>query len=72
MKTYTNNPRKPMMYGGMAKKKPRKKAQAGGMMTATPDQMAQQKRQQDMMMNTAMSMPRTGMGMMYGGKAKKR
>lgn len=73
MKTYTNNPRKPMMYGGMAKKtKPRKKAQMGGMMSATPDQMAQDNLKNDMIMNTAMGMPRTGMGMMYGGMAKKK
>jgi len=84
MKTYNNGPRKgmmysgaarrkPMMYGGMAKStKPRKKAQMGGMMSASPDQMAQDKRQQDMMMNTTMSMPRTGTGMMYGGMAKKK
>jgi hypothetical protein len=44
----------------------------GGMMSATPDQMAQDSRKNDMIMNTAMGMPRTGMGMMYGGMAKKK
>ena len=57
MKTYGNGPkgmryggmnRKPMMYGGVAKKKPRKKAYGGGMMSASQPQ-------QNMMQNNTMT-----------------
>jgi len=83
MKTYTNGPRKgmmyggaakrkPMMYGGMAttKKKPRKKAQAGGMMSTTQGQQNQMKDKQ--MSMPGMSMPGMSMmpGMAGGGKLK--
>ena len=73
MKTYNNDPRKRMLYGGMAKykpmmnggmatkKKPRKKAYGGGMMTATQPQ-------QNMMQNQMMQKPM--MKMAGGGEAK--
>jgi hypothetical protein len=70
MKDYSNQPRKPMMYGGTAKKK----AMAGGMATgmSSPNMMSQKTQ-------TQAQQPRVGMGgmsvpptMMYGGKAKKK
>jgi len=59
MKTYTNQPRKPMMYGGMAGKK---MAMGGKPMAKNPET-------GEMMPTYAMD----GKGkMMYGGKAKKK
>ena len=71
MKNYSNSTRKPMMYGGMAKKK----AMGGGMATSTsgmtsPTMVAQKAQKQA-------QQPRTGMGgastprmtMSQGGKA---
>ena len=60
MKDYMNKPRKPMMAGGMAggMKGGMKKDMSGGMMPkATP---------------ANVDMTRASMGMMYGGKAKKK
>lgn len=60
MKMYTNQPRKPMMYGGMADKK--KMAMGGKPMAKNPET-------GEMMPTYAMD----GKGkMMYGGKAKKK
>ena len=60
MKMYTNQPRKPMMYGGMANKK--KMAMGGKPMAKNPET-------GEMMPTYAMD----GKGkMMYGGKAKKK
>lgn len=60
MKMYTNQPRKPMMYGGMAGKK--KMAMGGKPMAKNPET-------GEMMPTYAMD----GKGkMMYGGKAKKK
>jgi len=60
MKMYTNQPRKPMMYGGMANKK--KMAMGGKPMEKNPET-------GEMMPTYAMD----GKGkMMYGGKAKKK
>jgi hypothetical protein len=70
MKDYSNQPRKPMMYGGTAKKK----AMAGGMATgmSSPNMMSQKTQTQAQQPRTGMGGMSSPQGMMYGGMSKKK